>query len=325
MRPLWNGTLAFGLVVIPVRLYAATERKSISFRLIHDRCNTPVRYMKWCPHCEKELSPGEILKAYEYQKGERVVVSEEEMEAIPGPDAHAIEILDFVNLSEVDPVYYEKSFFLEPREGAEKAYALLRRSMMDEGKVALARVAIRAKETLAVVRTYLDKFIVMETMFWADEVRAGDELRVPTGAAIDEREKTMARTLIETLSAAFEPDRYRSRQREAVADLIQKKIQGKEIVREPEAAVQVIDLMEALRRSVAQAKGEEEPRKRRKAAGETGPRAGPSPRRSPRSGGARSSPPSPPPPSQSTPSPLPPSQSTPSPPASTPPPAPEER
>lgn len=281
MRPLWNGTLTFGLVVIPVRLYAATERKTVAFHMLHDKCHTPIRYMKWCPNCEKEVPAGEIVKAYEYQKGEYVVVTEDDLEAIPGPDAHAIEILDFVKLADVDPVFYEKSFFLEPREGAEKAYALLLQSMKEEGKVALARVAIRAKETLAIVRTYREKFILLETMFWADEVRSGDELSVGAGAVLDEREKKMATTLIETLSAGFAPEKYHSRQREAVAELIQQKIQGREIVKQPEPAAQVIDLMEALRRSVEQAKsakkpgkaatggeGEARPRRRRKAAGE---------------------------------------------------------
>lgn len=277
MRPLWNGTLTFGLVAIPVRLYAATERKSVSFHLIHEECHTPVKYMKWCPHCEKELPPAEIVKAYEYQKGEHVVVSEEEMEAIPGPDAHAIEILDFVRLSDVDPVYYEKSFFLEPREGAEKAYSLLLGSMKEEGKVALARVAIRAKETLAIVRTYGDKYIVLETMFWADEVRSGEELRVSAETELGAREKAMARTLIEALSAGFEPAKYHNRQREAVADLIQRKVQGRQIVKQPEAAFQVIDLMEALRKSVEKAKSEKKPPRRRKTAGENQVEAGPSP------------------------------------------------
>ncbi len=278
MRPLWNGTIAFGLVVIPVRLYAATERKSVSFHLLHKECNTPVKYMKWCPTCQRELRQEEITKAYEYQPGQHVVITEEEMEAIPGPSAHVIEILDFVTLDDVDPVYYEKSFFLEPREGAEKAYSLLLRSMREQGKVALARVAIRAKETLAVVRTYKDKFILLETMFWADEVRSGEELNIPAESEIGDRELAMARTLIDTLSTDFEPTRYRSRQREAMSELIQKKIQGKEVVKEPEVGAQVIDLMEALRRSVEKAKGGKTPpaagtgagpRRRRKASGET--------------------------------------------------------
>lgn len=277
MRPLWNGTLAFGLVVIPVRLYAATERKTVSFHLLHKQCNTPVKYMKWCPNCEKELSQDEIVKAYEYQKGEHVVIGEDEMEAIPGPSAHVIEILDFVSLQDVDPVYYEKSFFLEPREGAEKAYSLLLSSMKREGKVAVAKVAIRAKETLAVVRAYREKYILLETMFWADEVRLGEELNVPLEAAdVGEREKAMATALIETLSAEFDPTKYENRQRQAIADLIQKKIQGREVVREPEVGPQVIDLMEALRQSVEKAKGqkrlsagpEAKPKRRRKASGE---------------------------------------------------------
>ncbi|MGI6631601.1 MAG: Ku protein [Bacillota bacterium] len=284
MRPLWNGTLTFGLVVIPVRLYAATEKKSVSFRLLHEECHTPVKYMKWCPSCEKELHQSEIVKAYEYQKGEHVIVTEEDMEAIPGPSAHVIEILDFVNLHDVDPVYYEKSFFLEPREGAEKAYSLLLTSMRSEGKVALARVAIRAKEVLAIVRTYKDKFILLETMFWADEVRSGEELKVPLDAAVSEREKAMAKTLIETLSADFEPAKYENRQREAVTSLIQKKIQGREVVKEPEVTGQVIDLMEALKRSVEKAKRKEspaapraKPQRQRKVSGENEASAAPPP------------------------------------------------
>ena len=253
MRPLWNGTLTFGLVVIPVRLYAATERKSVTFHLLHDACHTPVKYLKWCPRCQREVPTEEIVKAYEYRKGEYVVLTEEEMESIPGPVGHSIEILDFVELAEVDPVYYEKSFFLEPAEGADKAYALLLNSMKEEGKVALARVAVRAKETLAVVRAYKDRFLMMETMFWADEVRSVEELRVPSEAPLDEREKAMASMLVKTLSSGFDPFKYENRQREAVLALIEKKVQGKEIVREPKPVVAPIDLMEALRKSIEEA------------------------------------------------------------------------
>ncbi len=255
MRPIWNGTLAFGLVVIPVRLYAATERKSPSFNLLHEACHTPIKYLKWCSACEKEVSQDELIRAYQYQKGQYVTLSQDDLESIPGPSSHTIEILDFVNLSDVDPVYFEKSFFLEPREGAEKAYSLLVSSMGEEGKVAVAKVAIRSKETLALVRGYADRFIMMETMFWADEVREGAELAIPPVMELDEREKTMARTLVETLSSRFEPAKYENRQRQALSELIQKKVQGKEIVREPErVGAQVIDLMEALRKSVEEAR-----------------------------------------------------------------------
>lgn len=267
MRPLWNGTLAFGLVVIPVRLYAATERKSPSFNLLHAKCGTPVKYLKWCPTCDREIAQDEITRAFEYAKGEYVTISDEEMEAIPGPAAHVIEILDFVELSQVDPVYFEKSFFLEPREGAGKAYALLRKAMEEQGKVAVARVAIRAKETLALIRVYKGRFIMMETMYWGNEVRQGEELSVPEDVHLDEREMSMAKTLMETLTSDFEPGKYENRQRQALSDLIEKKVQGREIVREPErAGAQVIDLMEALRRSVEKAKADEGRQKGRTAA-----------------------------------------------------------
>ncbi len=273
MRPIWNGTLAFGLVVIPVRLYAATERRNISFNWLHSRCNSPVKYQKWCLVCQAQLEPEEIVKAYEYEKGQYVVFTDEELEAMPGPDAHKVEILDFVNLVDVDPVYFEKSYFLEPREGAEKAYRLLLESMKGQGKVAVARVALRAKETLAVVRTYGDNFMMLETMYWPEEVRSGQGLKISKESGVDEREKKMAVTLIEALSSDFEPEKYKSRQKEAMAELIQKKIQGKEIIAEPERVpAQVIDLMEALRRSVEKAKTEKTGKGRPKGAvvGESG-------------------------------------------------------
>lgn len=258
MRPLWNGTLAFGLVVIPVRLYAATERKAPRFNQLHKKCGTPVKYQKWCPSCSKELTQEEITRAFQYSKGEYVAISDEEMEAIPGPAAHVIEILDFVELAQVDPVYFERSYFLEPREGAGKAYALLLSAMEEQGKVAVARVAIRAKETLALVRVYSQRFIMMETMYWANEVREGEELTVPESVPQDEREMAMAKMLMETLTSDFEPTKYENRQRQALSELIQEKVQGKEIVREPErAGAEVIDLMEALRRSVEKAKKDE--------------------------------------------------------------------
>ena len=234
MRPLWNGTLAFGLVVIPVRLYAATERKAPRFNQLHEECGTPVKYQKWCPSCLREITQDEITRAFQYSKGEYVAISDQEMEAIPGPSAHVIEILDFVELAQVDPVYFEKSYFLEPREGAAKAYALLRRAMEEQRKVAVARV--------------------------------GEELTVPEEVSQDEREMAMAAMLMETLTSDFEPAKYENHQRQALSELIQKKVQGKEIVREPErAGVEVIDLMEALRRSVEKAKkdeGQKKPKER---------------------------------------------------------------
>jgi DNA end-binding protein Ku len=260
VRPIWNGSLTFGLVVIPVRLYAATEKKRISFNLLHRACNSPIRYMKWCPVCEKEVEQEDIIRAYQYDKGRYVTFSDEELESVHGrTSSHTIEIMDFVRLGEVDPVYFDKSFFLEPREGAEKAYSLLRETMNEEGKVAVARVALRAKETLAVVRGYGRGFLIMETMYWGDEVRKGEELVIPLDIPLDQREIEMAETLIKTLTSKFTPEKYKSQQRETMSELVKKKKEGEEIVSRPEKAqAEVIDLMEALRRSVekAKAKGE---------------------------------------------------------------------
>lgn len=255
VRPIWSGTIAFGLVVIPVKLYAATERKMPSFHLLHRDCKTNVKYLKWCPSCQRELSAEEIVKAVEYRPGEYVILTEEELESIPAVEPHKIEILDFVQLSEVDPVFFEKSFFLEPGPGAERAYALLNRTMRDAGKVAVARFSVRTKETLAVVRTYQDRCLMLETIYWADEVRGVEGLRLPGEVEVQERELAMARTLVDALSGPWDPAKYQSAQREAISDLVAKKVAGEEVTRKAQVPPgQVIDLMEALRQSVERAR-----------------------------------------------------------------------
>ncbi len=252
MRPLWKGAISFGLVNIPVRLYAATERKDPQFHYIHRVCGSPVRYVKWCPYCGREVPAGEMVWGYEYEKGKHVLFGEEELERIPSPVPRTITIEDFIDVREIDPIYYDKTYFLEPAGGGAKAYALLRRAMKESGRVALARVAVRSKETLATVRLYGDGVLVMETMFWPDEIRSARTLDVPAEDETADREAQMARTLVDMLSAAFDPSKYRSERRERLQELIDAKIEGREVegVRAPEAA-KVIDLMEALRRSIA--------------------------------------------------------------------------
>ena len=252
MRSLWRGSISFGLVNIPVRLYTATEEKSVRFNLLHRACRTPIKYQKVCPVCDRVVDPGEIVRGYEYDRNRYVIMEEEDFESLPLPTAKQVEILDFVELSEIDPIYYEKSYYLEPEQGAEKAYALLRRAMKEMGRVAIAKVAIRSRESLACVRVY-GRALVMETMFYPDEIRSADRLAgIAEEPALGEREVAMAAQLIDNLTEPFDPGKYRDHYREALLAAIDMKIQGEALTPQaaPPAAGKVIDLMEALEASL---------------------------------------------------------------------------
>lgn len=251
MRSLWKGSIGFGLVNIPIRLYAATESKSVHFTLVHELCRTPVKYRKVCPRCERELSQEEIVRGFEFEKGRYVVVSDEDLESLAVETVRQVQILEFVDLAEIDPIYFDKSYYLEPDQGAEKPYALLRRAMLEAGKIAVAKVAIRSKESLACVRV-MNGVLVMETMFYPDEIRPAQALAgVAAEPPLTGRELDMAKQLIENLSEAFRPDKYRDNYREALLERIRQKVEGGEAgpVAQPPAG-RVIDLMEALEASL---------------------------------------------------------------------------
>jgi len=252
LRALWKGAISFGLVNIPVRLYAATEKKDVKFNYLHAECGTPVRYLKWCPTCNREITPEEISYGYEYEKGRYVTIKDEDLEGLPSRQAKTVDIIDFVDLAEIDPIYYDKTYFLEPAEGGEKAYALLRQTMEESGKIGIAKVAIRSKESLACVRVYEDGVLVMETMFYPEEIRSGQALTGIHGQyQVDTRELDMAKMLVRGLTAPFEASKYQSDYRARLRELIQAKIEGQEITEAPQPEMgRVIDLMEALRRSV---------------------------------------------------------------------------
>lgn len=257
MRPLWKGAMTFGLVYIPVKLYTATERKDIRFNMLHKECHTPIQYRKYCPHCEEEVALDDIVRGYEYEKGRYVILSEEELAGLPSGGGRNIALLDFVNLGEIDPVYFDKTYYLAPAEGGQKVYELLRQAMEQSGKVGIARVAIRSKETLACVRV-TDRALVMDTMLYPDEIRRPE--RVPEldyQVSIHDNERKMALSLVENLAAPFDPAKYTDERREALNEVIRAKVAGDVAVRPPEAEpVKVVDLMEALKSSIEQAKKE---------------------------------------------------------------------
>ena len=251
-RAIWSGSISFGMVSIPVKLFGATESKDISFNLLHATCGTRLKQLRWCPTDEVEVPWSETVRGYEYAKDQYVTLTDEDFEQLPLSSRHTIELTAFVKESEIDPVYYERSYYLAPDERAEKPYALLLQAMERKQLTALATITIRKKEQLCAIRPKSGA-IVLETLYYPDEVRQPEVDLDDT--KVSEREMDMAFTLIELLRKPFEPEEYHDHYREALAQLIDAKLEGREVVKAPPAReTGVIDLADALRRSVEAAK-----------------------------------------------------------------------
>jgi DNA end-binding protein Ku len=260
-RAIWTGSLAFGLVNVPVGLYPATEDKTIHFNQFQEGTSDRIRYKRVNERTGREVDLAHIVRGHEISKGEYVLVTDEELEAVEPGRSRTIEIIDFVDLDEIDPIYFQKTYYLAPQgEGAERAYGLLRQAMAATGKAGIATFVMRGKQYLAAVRAEED-VLVLEMMFFADEVRdPRDEIEnLPAQHAVSRRELTIAKQLIESMATAWQPENYRDSYRERVEDLIERKRRGEEIVSEsaPPEEGRVVDLMDALRRSAeaAQARG----------------------------------------------------------------------
>jgi DNA end-binding protein Ku len=253
MHTVWKGAISFGLVHVPVKMFASTEDKDIHLRLIHKECGTPIANVRSCPHCDKPVEWEEIVRGYEYEKGRFVLFDEQELEAVKLENTRAIQILDFVSLEEIDPIYYQKTYFLSPDQAGAGAYSLLLEAMRQTGKIGIAKVAIRSKSSLAAIRA-VDNCIYMETMFYPDEIRSVQGVpNLPQEIRVNDRELAMAKMLIEQLSAPFDADKYTDDYRVALMDAIQRKIAGKgtDVVAAPAAErTNVIDLMAALQASL---------------------------------------------------------------------------
>jgi len=258
MRPFWKGAVSFGLVYVPVKVYVATKKKDISFNSLHSRCKTPIQYRKFCPYCEREVAAGELVKGYQYEKGHFVVIGEEELSNLNEEVNHSIDISDFIDLARIDPVYYDKSYYLAPSPGGEKVYELLKRAMQETNKAAIAKVTMRSKISLAALRV-AGNILVMSTMFYADEIRdAGLISKMHCRVSLSENEIKMAVNLIDSLSTEYKPEKYRNKRREALMEIIQARI-AKEQVGEPSVPPEpekVIDLMQALQASIEKARQE---------------------------------------------------------------------
>lgn len=252
-----KGAISFGLVYIPVALYTATQDNDIHFNQLHKDDHSRIRYKKTCAHCGKEVTTGDIIKGFEYDKDKYVVVGEEDFEKIKTEKDKTIQILHFADLSSINPIYYEKSYHTIPETGGEKAFELLRTAMKDENKVAIAKTVMGNKETLLAVIPAGDNLLI-NTMFFEDDIK-----EIPKSfarPALNDSELTMAKTLIQSMAQPFDPALYKDEYQERLRDLIQQKISGKEIVAaRQDAPSNVIDLMEALKKSLEQNQGKTSP------------------------------------------------------------------
>jgi DNA end-binding protein Ku len=258
-RSIWSGAISFGLVNVPVKVFTAVRKKDVRFHQLHEKDGARVQQKRWCPEEDKEIAYDEIVKGYEISPGQYVVIEPDELDALDPEATRTIDIEDFVDLDEIDPLYFDSNYYLVPDERGEKAYRLLLEAMQDAGKVGIARVVMRTKQYLVAVRPVNDA-LVMTTMNFADEVVPQKELEGLPGAkqGASDRELRMAEQLIASLATDWEPSQYKDTYRERVLDLIEQKAEGKEIVSQPEAArpAPVVDLMAALEASLAAAKGE---------------------------------------------------------------------
>ncbi|WP_075617760.1 Ku protein [Paenisporosarcina indica] len=268
MHTVWKGSISFGLVNIPVKLHSATENKDIKLRQLHKECHTPISYQKVCEGCKKEVKNEDIVKAYEYSKNKFVVLDEGELEKLKKENEDkAVEIIDFVKLEEIDPIYFERSYFMAPDSGGGKAYSLLRKALLESGKIGIAKIMIRSKEQLAVVRVYKET-LIMETIHFPDEVRDSSEVpNIPSESEVVQKELDTALMLVDQLTTAFEPDKYTDDYRTALMELIEEKKAGNNTVSasEKQATVpsNVTDLMSALQASLDKTKKKKPvPRKR---------------------------------------------------------------
>jgi DNA end-binding protein Ku len=251
-RSIWTGAISFGLVNVPVKLYSAVSKKTVRFHQLHEKDGVRIQQKRVCPADGEEVSYDQIVKGYEITPDQYVVVTPEELEAIEPRKTKTIDIEDFVDLEDIDPIFYDHPYYLLPGTGAAKPYKLLVTAMEDAGKVAIARVVIRQKEQLVAIRPTGD-ILTMETMNFADEVIPHDRFDEAPGADVDtnKREVDMARQLIESLAAEFDPSKYADTYRERVLELIEQKAEGKEIAVQPtEEPQEVPDLMAALEASV---------------------------------------------------------------------------
>jgi len=256
MRPLWRGAITFGLISIPVRLYSAVENKNLKFNLLHEKDGGRIKYQRTCAKCGEEVTWDDIVKGYEYSKDHYVTFTPEEIAALDVDSIKAVDVVSFVPLEKVDPIYFDKSYYVAPEASGLKAYRLLADALEAEGQVGVAKVTLREREHLATIRLK-DGVFVLETMHWPDEIRTPSFEELDKRVDVRDNEVKMARQLIQQLSDDFRPEQFEDEYRLRLQELAEKKVDGREITvsaETEEEPAEVVDLMEALKASVAQAK-----------------------------------------------------------------------
>ncbi len=257
-RSIWKGVISFGMVAIPIRLYLATEGKSVSFRLLCPDHKTPIKNKRWCPTADHEVAWNDVLRGFEYEKDRFVVLDDEDLAKLPLRTSRSIDIQGFIEDQELPgQIYYQSAYYLEPEKAAAKPYALLRKALLDAKRVAVAKVAFRDREHLASLRPH-DGVLLMNTLNWPDEIRSYEDLDIPDESGVQPRELAMAKQLIDAMAMTFDPKQYEDEYREALLRVVEAKREGEEIVAvEPAPEATVVDLMSALKASVEAAKAKE--------------------------------------------------------------------
>jgi DNA end-binding protein Ku len=252
-RPIWKGAITFGMISIPVKLFGATESKDLAFNTLHKACKSRLKQKRWCPVDDREVFQDEVVRAYEFTKDQYIEVTDEDLEALPVPSRHTIELTAFVKSSEIDPVYFERTYYLEADQVGAKPYALLMRALKTKQVAAVAKIALRNKESLCVLRAG-ENALMLETLYYPDEIRTTD-LPAEPDVLVSPQELTMALTLVEMLEEPFDPKKYNDEYRVALLDMIEAKANGQEVVAAPETPLpKTVDLMAALKASLEAAK-----------------------------------------------------------------------
>src|SRR5436305_8816052 len=258
MRTIWNGSISFGLVNIPIGLALATQRNDVAFRTLHRECGTPIKQKRWCPFHEREVEPEELVKGWEVAKGEFVLVEEADLESVALQRSQSIDILRFVRLADVDPVFFDRTYYLAPASTAaqRRPYVLLLRAMQESGMAAVGKFVLWGKENLCLIRPQGDT-LAMETLFFADDVRSKSEIEEAVEATeIKKAELALAGQVIESLVGEWDAAEFENEYRRDLKAMLEAKLAGQEITRpEPTPETPVVDLMEALRRSVEDVQG----------------------------------------------------------------------
>jgi DNA end-binding protein Ku len=273
----WKGHLTFGLISIPVRMFAAARGERVSFNQLHNVCHSRLKQPLFCPVCNRNVERSEVVKGYEYDKDQYVLFNEEELDKIEPPSARVMEIIEFVKLAEIDPLYFDSSYYITPEDPGLKAYTLLMKAMQETGYGAIAKVTMHQREHIVTVRPG-DKNLTLHTMFYSSEIRAAEA--VPTDKIeVKDQEKKLAEQLIESLASPFQPDKYRDDYSDNVRAMIAAKLQGQEVAAVPQPHLApVIDLMDALKKSLAEKRP---PTAAKALAAQTGPVAVPSGKKPP--------------------------------------------